>query len=204
VKLYYMPGVCSLAVHIALNEIGASFSLDQVDGETKKTDGGVDFLTLNPSGYVPALETDDGEVLLEAPAILQYVADLKPESGLAPAIGTIERVRQQGLLNFVSSELHKSFGPFFAAVQPEGALREQALAKLHSRLDRVEDMLADGRSFLTGETFTVADSYAAVVAGWTDFIGVDRARWPRIDAFVARVNARPAVAAAKQREGLAA
>lgn len=201
-KLYYMPGACSLAAHIALNEIGATFDIEKVDGATKRTESGRDFAELNPNGYVPALELDDGEVLIEAPAILQYLADTKPETGLAPAAGTLERVRVQQHLNFIASELHKSFTPFFAAQPPEGEAREIATSKLNKRMDYLEGLLADGREYLMGETFTVADAYAGVVASWSTPVGIDLGAWPNIAAYVARITGRPAAAEAMRREGL--
>jgi glutathione S-transferase len=201
-KLYYMPGTCSLAVHIALNEIGASFALEPVDGKTKRTAAGEDFRAINPNGYVPALKLESGDVLLEAPAILQYVADRKPEAGLAPEAGTLERVRLQQHLNFAASELHKSFAPFFAAEPPEGKARDAALAKLRSRMSHVEHLLSDDRPFVMGETFTVADVYFAVIATWTSLIGVDLEDWPRFAAFTRRVTSRPAADEAMRREGL--
>lgn len=202
-KLYYTPGVCSQAVHITLSEMDADYKLEKVDTATKKTEHGNDYTKVNPLGYVPALELDGGEVLLEAPAILQYLADLKPASGLAPPAGTLERVRLQQQLNFTGSELHKSFGPFFAPVKPEGALREQALKKLHSRLDALESSLADGRAFVLGDTFTIADAYTHVVASWATLIGLNTAQWPHIRSYLARVASRPRVKEVLKREGLA-
>ena len=201
-KLYYTPGVCSQAVHIALSEIGADFTLEKVDLATKTTESGEYFSKINPLGYVPALELDGGDVLLEAPAILQYLADMKPESKLAPAAGTMERVKLQQHLNFTASELHKSFGPFFAAVKPEGAARDQAMTKLQRRFDALEALLADGRDYAMGETFTVADTYMFVVASWSGIIGLDLAPWPNVQKFVARVAARPRVQDVLKREGL--
>ncbi|MEZ5668737.1 MAG: glutathione transferase GstA [Alphaproteobacteria bacterium] len=201
-KLYYSPGVCSQAVHIALAELGSDYGLEKVDLASKQTETGADYSRINPLGYVPALELDDGEVLLEAPAILQYLADTRPESGLAPANGTLARVRLQQALNFTASELHKSFGPFFAPVKPEGAAREQAMTKLQRRFDALEATLADGRAYVMGETFTVADAYTFVVAAWAGIIDLDLARWPNVQAYVARVRGRPQVQAVLKREGL--
>lgn len=201
-KLYYMPGVCSQAVHIALSEMGVDFDLEKVDGATKTTESGADYRSVNPLGYVPALALDDGAILLEAPAILQYLADSKPDAGLAPAAGSMDRVRLQQHLNFIASELHKSFGPFFAPIKPEGAVREQALAKLCTRLDAVEAMFADGRRYIMGEGFTVADAYLFVVASWTSLIGLDLERWPQVRDYVARVAERPPVHQVLKREGL--
>lgn len=201
-KLYYTPGVCSQAVHIALAETNADFALEKVDLAAKRTESGGDYRQVNPLGYVPALELDSGEVLLEAPAILQYVADLKPESKLAPAAGTLERVKLQQQLNFTASEFHKSFGPFFAAVKPEGAAREQALTKLEARFDVVDALFADGRPYAMGETFTVVDTYMFVVASWTKLIGMSLGKWPHVEKFVQRIAARPRVQQVLEREGL--
>jgi len=203
-KLYYIPGACSQSVHIALNEAEIDHTLERVDPATKRTESGRDFHYVNPLGYVPALELDGGRHLLEVAAILQYVADLKPEARLAPPNGTFERVRLQQHLNFIASELHKSFAPFFAPVKPEGALREQALAKLAARLDALEARLADGRPYVMGQDFTIADAYAYVVINWTGLIDFDLAAWSRVRACVARIAARPKVQEVLQREGLAA
>jgi len=203
-KLYYSPGVCSQAVHIALNEAGLNHSIEKVDLPAATTEGGADYRKVNPLGYVPALELEAGEVLLEAPAILQYVADLRPETKLAPANGTLDRVRLQEQLNYTASELHKSFGPFFAPVKPEGALREQALTKLTKRFDALEARLSDGRPYVMGDNFTVADAYTFVVASWAKLIDFDLSGHPRIREYVERVANRPKVQEVLQREGLAA
>ncbi|HMQ93470.1 MAG TPA: glutathione transferase GstA [Amaricoccus sp.] len=203
-KLYYSPGVCSQSVHIALNEAGIEHLIEKVDLANKTTESGTDYSRVNPLGYVPALELDDGEVLLEAPAILQYVADLKPETSLAPANGTRERVRLQAELNYTASELHKSFGPFFAPVKPAGALKEQALAKLAKRFDALEAKLSDGRDYIMGRDFTVADTYTFVVASWAGLIGFDLSGYPHVRAYIERVRARPKVLETLKREGLAA
>lgn len=203
-KLYYTPGVCSQSVHIALNEAGIDHTIEKVDLAEKTTESGADFTQINPLGYVPALELEDGDVLLEAPAILQYIADLKPETGLAPANGTRERVRLQAELNYTASELHKSFGPFFAPVKPEGALKEQALTKLGKRFDELEARLADGRDYVMGDKFTVADAYTFVVASWAGVIDFDLSAHPKVQAYVKRVGNRPKVQDVLQREGLAA
>ena len=203
-KLYYSPGVCSQSVHIALNEAGLAHTLEKVDLATKTTETGADYARINPLGYVPALELDDGEILLEAPAILQYVADLKPKAGLAPANGTLDRVRLQEQLNYTATELHKSFGPFFAPVKPEGALRDQALTKLGKRFDALEARLSDGRPYVMGDTFTVADAYTFVVASWAKLIDFDLGSLPRVRDYIARVAKRPKVTEVLQREGLAA
>ncbi|MEQ9812968.1 MAG: glutathione transferase GstA [Azospirillaceae bacterium] len=201
-KLYYSPGTCSLAVHIALREIDAEFDLEKVDLAAKRTEAGDDFNAINPNGYVPTLRLDDGEILFEAPAVLQYIADSRPERALAPAAGSLDRVRLQQYLNYTASELHKSFSPFFAATKPEGVWREAALAKLHRRFDYLDRLLADGREYLMGDTFTVADAYTFVVASWADPVGIGLENWPHVKAYVERVSRRPQVRAAMQREGL--
>ncbi len=201
-KLYYIPGACSLATHIALREAGALFELDQVDKKSKTTGDGTDFLAVNPKGYVPALRLEDGDVITEGAAVLQYVADSNPEAGLAPPNGTLERTRMQETLNYLSSELHKAFGPFFAATPLAGREREEAESRLASKFEPVEAMLSDGRAYLGGEAFTVADAYLFVIASWTRPCGIDLSRWPNIAAHVDRVSRRGAARDAMRAEGL--
>jgi glutathione S-transferase len=201
-KLYYKPGACSLAAHIVLRESGAAFDLERVDTNAQKTESGADYAAVNRKGYVPALALDDGAVLTENPALLQFIADRYPDSGLAPKPGTMERVRLQEHLNFVSSELHKAFSPFFAATPPEGDSRATAEARLFRRLDDAEATLADGQPFLLGDAFTVADAYLFVIAGWANPLGIGLKRWPRLDAFVERVAAREPTRDALRAEGL--
>lgn len=200
-KLFYTPGACSLSPHIVLRELDLPFELEAVDLRTKTTASGVDFTTINPKGYVPALQLDDGEVLTEGAAIVQYLADKHAPGTLAPVGGTVERARLNGHLNFISAELHKAFGPLFnPALAPEA--REAALANLARKLEVVDRALSDGRPYLTGPDFTVADAYLFVVLSWSPNFGVDLARWPRLDAFSRRVIARTAVQAAMAAEGL--
>lgn len=201
-KLYYMPGACSLATHIALREAGAPFELDPVDKKSKTTGDGTDFLQVNPKGYVPALRLDDGDVITEGAAVLQYVADSNPEAGLAPPNGTLERTRMQETLNYLSSELHKAFGPFFAASPLTEPEREEAEARLASKFEPVEAMLSDGRTYLGGEAFTVADAYLFVIASWAKPCGIDLAQWPNVAAYVRRVSKREAARDAMRAEGL--
>lgn len=201
-KFYYSPGTCSQSVHIALIEAGVDHEAISVDLASKAASAGGNFTTINNLGYVPALELDDGEVLLEAPAILQYIADQNPAAKLAPANGTMDRIRLQAKLNFVASELHKSFGPFFAPVKPEGALLDQAVTKLRKRLDQVDTELADGRPFIMGNDFTLADTYLFVVTSWTPHVGLKMEDWPNIAAYSERLAARPSIAAARRKEGL--
>ena len=201
-KLHYKPGACSMASHIVLNELGISFDLDKTDTEAGKTEAGEDFRKISPNGYVPALVTDDGEIITENPAVLQYLADQKPDTGLAPPNGTLERTRLQEALNFVSSELHKSFSPFFSGAVLDGDARQQAEAGVGRRVAHIERILADGRAYLLGETFTVADAYAFVVLNWADFVGVSLDAWPKTKAYVTRVAVRPASVNAMITEGL--
>lgn len=201
-KLFYKPGACSLASHIALNEIGASFDIDKVDTAAGKTETGSDFRVISPNGYVPALEIESGEILVENPAVLQFIADRAPGTGLAPANGTIERTRVQSLLNFISSELHKAYSPFFSGEELSVPKREKLQSKVKLRLNHIETLLSDGRSYLTGDTFTVADAYAFVVSSWTPHIGMNFTGFPRVAAFIDRVEARPAVEKSMRAEGL--
>ena len=199
-KLYFAPGACSLSPHIVLHEAALSFEIEQVNLGSKKTKSGGDFREINPKGYVPALQLDDGEVLTEGPAIVQYVADRKPESSLAPAAGTLARYRLQEWLNYISTELHKQFSPLF---NPKIAAdyKEMVKERLASRFDYLVQQLA-GKQFLTGEQFTVADAYLFTVLSWTDYVKVDLERWPQLKEYQARVAARPAVQAALKAEGL--
>lgn len=201
-KLYYKPGACSLASHIALIETGAPFSIEKVDTQSGKTESGADYRKINGRGYVPALELDDGRVVTEGAAILQFIADSYRESALAPAAGTFERTRLQELLNFVASELHKSFGPFFAKKVPEGEARETAVKAVQSRLQHIDTILADGRPYLLGEKFSVVDAYCFVVANWANFVDISLEKLPHAKALVARVAERPSTIAAMRAEGL--
>ena len=199
-KLYFSPGACSMSPHIVLREAGCEFELERVDLAAKKTAGGEDYLAVNPKGYVPALRLDDGEILTEGPAIVQYVADGKPESGLAPAAGTFERNRLQEWLNFISTELHKPFSPLFSPDTPDAA-RAAATELLGKRLGIVDAALKD-RDFLMGDRFTVADAYCFTVVNWANFVKLDIGSWPAIGAYMESVGARPAVRAAMEAEGL--
>ena len=199
-KLYYAPGACSLASHIALREAGVPFEAVKVEGRGQKTAGGIDYLTVTPKGYVPALRLDDGEVLTEGTAILPYVGDLNPAAKLAPAHGTLARYRLHEWLGYVATELHKNFGPFFTP----GTTDEQkaaAKANLGKRFEFVQAALAD-RPFLLGNDFSVADAYLFTVLGWLGYVGMDLGQWPALKAWHAGVAARPAVQAAMRAEGL--
>ena len=199
-KLYYSPAACSLAPHIALIETGANFAAEKVDRE-KKTESGADFLAINPKGYVPALELDDGYLLTEGVVMQQYIADLRPEAKLAPPRGTRERLKLEELLAFLSTEVHKNFSPLFAPSTPE-EYKTQVKEKIAQRFDYLETQLGDGRAFLTGEQFTIADAYLFTLSNWTKFTGIDLARWPNISAFAGRVAQRPSVQQAMKAEGL--
>jgi glutathione S-transferase len=197
-KLYYSPGACSLATHITLRELGLPFEAEAVDLAKKTTSSGADFNAINPKGYVPALELDDGSILTEGTAILQYLADQKPAAGLAPANGTLERYRLQEWLGFINSEVHKSFGPLFDATAP-AAVKDAARKRIAKRLGFVEKSLA-GREYLMGDRFTVADAYLYTIAGWTGPHGIELAEWPALKAYQTRIAARPAVQAAHAAE----
>lgn len=190
-KLYYKPGACSLSPHIVLREAGLPFDLVKVDLAAKTLADGSDFLAVNPKGQVPTLGLDDGGVLTEGPVIVQYIADKVPGSGLIPVAGTIARYRVLEWLNFVSSELHKTFSPLFRPTTPD-AYKETAKQTLAGKFTALDKAL-EGRPFLTGEEFTVADAYAFVVLGWAPRVGMPLTPWPNLEAFVARVAARPAV-----------
>jgi len=201
-KLYYKTGACSMASHIILNELGIQFELDKTDTDAGKTEAGEDFRKISPNGYVPALVNDEGDVITENPAVLQYLADQIPDVGLAPPNGTLERTRLQEALNFVSSELHKSFSPFFSGTALDADARQHAEDGIGRRVAHIERNLADGRAYLLGNTFTVADAYAFVVLNWTNFVGVSLDAYPKTQDYVTRVAARPAVVKAMVTEGL--
>ncbi|MGN2244272.1 glutathione transferase GstA [Frateuria sp. GZRR33] len=200
-KLYYMPGACSLSPHIVAREAGIDLQLVKVDGATKRTEDGADFLAINPKGYVPALELDDGQLLTEGPAIVQYLADLKPASRLAPANGTLARYRLQEVLGYINSEIHKSYSPLFKPDTPE-ATREERKEYLRKRYALLESALAT-HPWLLGEQFTVADAYLFTVTNWARHVKLDLSYFPAIQAFQHRMLERPAVQAAMDFEGLA-
>lgn len=199
-KLYYSPGACSLSPHIVLREAGFKFDLEQVDLKSKQTKSGADFKAINPKGYVPALALDDGEVLTEGPAIVQYLADKKPEAKLAPPAGSMGRYKVQEWLNFITSELHKSIGSFFNPNNPD-AWKEVVRGNLKLRFDILTKTLAH-QDYLTGKDFSVADAYLFTVLGWTKHVGIDLSPWPVLQDYMKRVAARPAVHAAMHAEGL--
>jgi glutathione S-transferase len=199
-KLYFSPGACSLSPHIVLHEAGLAHEKVRADTKTKLMDGGGDFRTVNPLGYVPALALDDGTLITEGPAIVQYIADKVPEKKLAPANGTIERTKMQSWLNFVSTELHKGFSPLFNPSMPEEA-KTIFRDRLATRFAYVDKHLATHK-YLMGDHFTVADAYLFVVSNWTVPMKIDLAPYPNIVAFRQRMSERPAVQAAMKAEGL--
>lgn len=198
-KLYYSPGACSLASHIALREAAIPFDAVKV-GRDKKTAEGSDFTTINPKGYVPALMLDDGQVLTEGTAVLQYIADRNPSAGLAPPAGDMQRYRLQEWLGFINSEIHKNFSPFFNPAVTE-SMKDMAKANLVRRLDFTEQALRS-KSYLLGERFSVADAYLFTILGWTKHAGLDLDQWPGLKTLHARVAARQHVQDAMKAEGL--
>jgi len=199
-KLYFAPGACSLSPHIILQEAGIAAETEQVDNREKKTKTGKDYWTINPKGQVPALQLDNGEMLTEGPVIVQYLADQKPAAGLVPAAGTIERYRVQEWLNFVTSELHKSFGPIFRPTTPD-AYKTISRENIGKRFDWLDKQLA-GKQYLMGDKFTIADAYLFTVLRWSSRVEIDVAKWPNLKAYMDRVAARPKVQAALKAEGL--
>ena len=199
-KLYYSPGACSLASHIALKEAGLSFEAIKVDGRAKKAANGEDYWQVTAKGYVPALRLDDGSVLTEGTAILPYIGDRAPASGLAPAAGTMDRYRVHEWLGYINSEVHKGFGPFFVPGTSDEA-KATAKANLGKRFGFVQQAL-EGREFLVGDQFTVADAYLFTVLGWSRIVGIDLGDWPVLKAWHAKIAQRPAVQAAMRAEGL--
>ena len=199
-KLYFTPAACSLSPHIVAHEAGIPLTLAKVDTQTKKLADGGDYWAVNPKGYVPALQLDNGEVLTEGPAIVQYLADQKPAANLVPAAGTFERYRVQEMLGYINSEIHKTFSPLFRPTTlPE--VRKEREEYLRKRYTPIEQKLAKG-PYLFGEQFTVADAYLFTVTNWTNFLKLDFSEFPNVLAFQARVAARPAVQAAMTAEGL--
>ena len=199
-KLFYSSGACSLSPHIVAREAGIDLRLQKVDLKTRTVAADGDFLGVNPKGYVPALELDDGEVLTEGPTIVQYLADLKPQSGLAPPAGTLARYRVQEMLGYINSEIHKTYSPLFRPDTP-AETRAERQAYLLKRYAVIEKQL-EGRPYLFGDTFTVADAYLFTVTNWAGIVKLDLSPFPKLRAFQERTAARPAVKAAMSAEGL--
>ena len=199
-KLYYSPGACSMAPHIVAREAGYQFDLEKVDIPSKKTAGGEDFWQINPKGYVPALTLDNGQVLTEVGVIIQYLADQKPESGLAPKAGTMERYHLMEAVNFAATEIHKQIGALFnPKMTPE--MKEVQLGVIERRFNALEKAL-EGKQYVMGEKFSVADAYLFTVLNWTGMHKIDLGKWPNIKGFMARVAARPKVQETLKAEGL--
>lgn len=199
-KLYFKPGACSMAPHIALREAGISFEPEKVDLARHQTAAGEDYLRINPKGYVPALQLDDGSILTEAGVVLQYIADLAPAAGLAPRTGTLERYRLMEWLHFLSTEVHKTFSPFFNPKAPP-EIKEYNLRLLTRRLAYLDTQL-DGKPYLTGDRFTVADAYLFTLLNWCNLHQIDLAQWPALKDYMGRIAARPSVRETMKAEGL--
>ena len=199
-KLYYSPGACSLAPHIVAREAGYSIDLEKVDIPNKKTADGGDYWKINPKGYVPTLVLDDGQVVTEVGVICQYLADQKPESGLVPKFGTMERYRQMEALNFTATEVHKQIGALFNPMMtPE--MKQVQIGTIERRLNALEAML-DGKAYIMGDKFSAADAYLFTVLNWTNMHKIDISKWPNIKAYMARIGDRPKVREAMKAEGL--
>ncbi len=191
VTLYFVPGACSFAPHVALREVGANFELQRVDLKEKKTQGGEDYMDINPLGYVPALRLPDDSILTEATAILLYIADQHPESNLVPETKTLNRYQEYHWLTFVSSELHKSLGSLFNPNLPEDQ-RNSILERVKTRFSFVDKHLGE-HNWLVGDSFTIADIYAFVVLGWSGYMKIDMSPWPHVQEFLTRIGERPTV-----------
>lgn len=199
-KLYFAPGACSLSPHIVLHELGIGFDREKVNLADKKTESGADYRAVNPKGYVPALQLDNGDVLTEAAAVVQYLADQHPDKRLAPPAGTLERYHLMEWLNFIATELHKGFSPLFKPGTPEET-KKAALDNISARLEFINQKL-QGKDYLTGDRFGVADAYLFTILRWATSKKIDFSRWPQLQAYFERVGARPAVHAALLAEGL--
>jgi len=198
-KLFYGPASCSMASHIVLNELGMPFEVERVDLRDKKTSSG-DFEKINPKGYVPALQLDNGEILTEGAAILQYLADRKPDLQLAPAWGTMERYRLQEWLNYIATEVHKNFSPLWRK-DSSAEVRQAALDALGKRFHFLTTTLSKN-SFLMGQQFTVADAYLFTVLNWSPYVKLDLSPWPVLADYVTRLSSRPSIVATLKAEGL--
>jgi glutathione S-transferase len=201
-KLYYSPGACSQAVHIALREAGLAVDLAKVDLATHQLEGGADYFAINPRGYVPLLELQDGSRHTEVAALLQYVGDLAPASGLMPAFGTAQRFEVLKWLTFVSSELHKVFSPWLWHKETADSTRKDCKDKLALRFTELDRVFGE-RPYLAGASFTVADAYAFAIVSWAPMLGMSLKPYPQLQAWLARIAQRPAVHASLVAEGLA-
>jgi glutathione S-transferase len=201
-KLYFSPGTCSLSPHIVLNEAGFFFTTERVDLKAHKLVSGPELQSVHSKNYVPILELDNGERLTEGPVIVQYLADLKPEAGLVAPTGTMERYRTQEWLNYVTSELHKTFYPLFHPELPVDDWREAARNKIAHTFGWVSSQLGE-KDYLLGNRFSVADAYLFTIVNWANFVNIDLAQWPTLERYLARVAARPKVRETLRAEGLA-
>ena len=199
-KLYYYPGACSLAPHIVAREAGVNIAIEKVDLANRTTETGTNYLAVNPKGYVPALGVQDNAVLTEVSAIIQYLADSQPATDLAPAHGSMERYRLLEWLGFISTEIHKGFAPLWNPATPD-AVKTATKERLASRFAYLDEKLG-AQPFLLGDKFTIADAYLFTVVNWTNFHGIDLSPFPNLQAFQARVAARPGVQQALEAEGL--
>jgi len=200
-KLYYSPGACSLAPHIVLREGGFTFDLEKVDLGKKQTASGEDYTKINPKGYVPALKLDDGQILTEAAVIVQYLADQKPQAGLAPQLGSMERYRLMEWLNFISTEIHKQFSPLWKPTTPEQTKQFQ-IELLGKRFDFLTAQL-ERTPYLTGDKFSVADAYLFTILSWSKLLKVDLGKWPKLGKeYLGRIADRSKVREALKAEGL--
>jgi glutathione S-transferase len=200
-KLYYSPAACSLAAHIAAREAGVPVDLVKVDIGTHRLDDGTDFYTVNPRGYVPALQLDDGTLLTEVAAIVQYLGDLAPASGVVPPAGTLQRVHLQEWLTYIGTELHKAFSPWLWHKETAESTRQAVKQHLAVRFAELDRLLSQ-QAYLLGEHFSVADAYAFAIVNWSHFLMLSLKPYPALTAYMARVAARPQVMAAMQAEGL--
>jgi glutathione S-transferase len=199
-KLYFSPGACSLSPHIVLREAGIDFTTERVDLRAKVTESGADFRTINPKGQVPTLQLDDGTVLTEGAAIVQYIADRAGAAALLPPVGTVARYQVIEWLSYIGAELHKTFVPLFVPGTSE-EMQQAARTALAHRFDYLAKAL-EGRDYLMGSAFTAADAYLFTVLGWPGYVKMSLADWPVLQAYIARVGARPAVQEAMRAEGL--
>ena len=200
-RLFYVPGACSLASHIMLYDVGENFEIELVDTKVGKTENGRNYRHINPNGYVPALEIDDEEYLTEGVAILQYIADTHADKAFSPTPGSMDRAKLQQFLNYAAAELHKAWGPLFATGSNEDEQRA-AREKISNKFSYLESVLADGREFLVSNQFSVADAYTFVLTNWANFKSIDLAAWPNLKSYIERISVRPSTQAAMRAEGL--
>jgi glutathione S-transferase len=201
-KLYILPGACSFAPHLVLNELGLAYEPQAVDRVTKRAANGRAIADINPKGQTPVLELDDGSILTEGTIISQYLADLKPEAGLIPPTGSPDRYRVQEWLNFIGADLHRSFGPFFNPAATD-AEKDRARITIKGLLSHFERTLSGGQHYLTGDHFTVADAFAYTIIGWCRRVGIDLSTFPGVTTYLERIAARPSIKATLDAEARA-